>query len=165
MSDLGASQNKLLFFGPETPAPQPTQPSQPQFRRCSRFVQKFDIAVVRTDGSLTLRGVALEVLLQTTARLVNTGSTVDLQTQLGVVTLYPRAPLVFVQIGDIILLNSGARTENPPTSCRLRVEGFHEIGAMGLRRSNVSESQIARYREYQLLSNRLKRSVILWQIY
>ena len=77
----------------------------------------------------------LEGLLQTTARLVNTGSTVDLQTQLGAVTLYPRAPLVSVQIGAIILLNSGATGENPLTSFSatrcLRVEGFHEIGAMG----------------------------------
>ena len=85
--DRGTSQNKL-FFGeapaPPVPAPQPQQ----QFRRLNRFVQKFDIAKVGTVGELTLRGVALEGILETTARLVNTGSSVDLETQLNAVTLY-----------------------------------------------------------------------------
>ena len=70
--------DKLLFFGPELPAPQSTQLSQPQFRGFSRFVQKFDIAAVGTDGSLTLGGVTPEGVLQTSVRLVDTGSAVDL---------------------------------------------------------------------------------------
>ena len=81
---------------------------------------------------MTLRGVALEGILETTARLVNTGSSVDLETQLNAVTLYLRFPLPSVEVGDIILLNSGATPEELPTSFsttgRLHVEGFQELG-------------------------------------
>lgn len=129
--DLGTLQNKLFFFGPEFPAPQSTQLSQPQIRGFSRFVQKFDIAAVGTNGSLTLGGVTPEGVLQTSVRLVDTGSAVDLQNQLSPVTLYIRYPLLSIEIGDIILLNSGTAQDNLPTSFSttgpLRVEDFYEV--------------------------------------
>ena len=81
-------------------------------------------------GLLTLRGVVVEDLLQTTALLVDTSSTVEFQAQLSPVTLYLRYPLPSIEIGDIILLNSGATQDNlPMTDTRNEIEsGLRPLG-------------------------------------
>ena len=126
------TDGSLFYYGDNIPTVVPTPetvlPTR-QFYGLDRWVERFDIALVNNDDSLTVRAVGAQGIRQSALALLDTSDALaDLADKVAVVT---KETVPTVEVGDTIVVNTGDTTASPPTAFpatgRLTVVGLTEV--------------------------------------